>query len=356
LPQWIEKDNLELFLSLICGGNKAKLDLESSRKVIDIAVYFKAYNLIKSIICDSIIPNLDKHTCLKIIKNYIKFIYDDNSSIKGLFVNLVLYTFEIASKNIYYLLNNSPDELFSISDDSLEEIIERYLESCMFQQNLDHSLIMRLMLKNRGLNNIFDLLEHERKRALLIFDKLYQDGLEPTIIWKIVSEDPFNGYYKESEEFQFGSINLVLINYYDANKDIFNLAIRLKEDIQNSSQHIISILSLCEIKEIGFKSKINFNCIFTNTNTKVLVFKIEFFSKMFKKFENLEYSLIVYFNISFNFSAILTHVCKNFYEFHSLSSIAKIPKNVLNIILKNNILNVRSEDEVLLAIITWSKN
>jgi hypothetical protein len=225
------------------------------------------------------------------------------------------------------------------------------------------------MLKNRNLGNVFELLEHERKRALAIFDKLYRDGLEPTIIWKISSDDPGNGYYKESEEFHYENINLVLINYYDSAKDIFNLALRLKDDSTGgvtstvntgntnaNAQFIVSILSICEIKEIGYKSKINFNCIFTNTNSKVLIFKIENFSKMFKNsFKNVDYSMTIHFNISFNFSAILTHICKNFYEFHSLGAIAKIPKNVLNIILKNNILNVRSEDEVLLAVVTWSK-
>ena len=126
------------------------------------------------------------------------------------------------------------------------------------------------------------------------------------------------------------------------------------ESIDNSQQHVISILSICEINEIKFKSKINFNCIFSNTKTKVLVTKIESFSKYFEKFDGLDYSLTIYFNISYNFSSILTHICKNFYEFHSLSSIAKLSKNVLNIILKNNVLNVRTEDEVLFAVINWS--
>jgi hypothetical protein len=223
---------------------------------------------------------------------------------------------------------------------------------------------MRLMMKNRQLNNIFELLENERKRSIDIFDKLYLDGLEPTIIWKINSDDPGNGYYKESEAFQFEKLDLIMINYYDANKDVYNLALKLidinKNDENNNNpddnmQYIVSILSICEIKEINYKSKINFNCVFSNTKTKVLVFKIENFSKLFKNFENIQYSMTIYFNISFNFSAILTHICKNFYEFHSLNSISKIPKNVLSIILKNKFLNVRSEDEVLQAILTWSK-
>ncbi len=126
-----------------------------------------------------------------------------------------------------------------------------------------------------------------------------------------------------------------------------------------STQFIFSILSICEIREINFKSKINFNCIFTNTKTKILVSKIENFSKYFEtnglKFSNLSYSLVIYFNISYNFSSVLTHICRNFYEYHSLNSISRISRNVLNIILKNNSLNVRMEDEVLYAVMNWSK-
>ncbi len=301
---------------------------------------------------------MEKNTCLKIIKDYINYIYEENS--KNLFLELIQTSIDIASNNIYYLISNLNDELFSISEDSLEEIIERYFESVIFQSNLDHSLIMRLMMKNRKINNIYELLENERKRSISIFEKLYHDGLEPTIMWKIKSEDPKLGFYKESEEFQYEKINIILINYYDANNDVYNMALRLTdirdENNDNSQQNVISILSICEINEIKYKSKINFNCIFSNTKTKVLVTKIENFSKYFENFNELDYSLTIYFNISYNFSSILTHICKNFYEFHSLSSISKLSKNVLNIILKNNLLNVRTEDEVLFAVINWSIN
>jgi hypothetical protein len=303
---------------------------------------------------------------LKIIKDYINFIYDDNT--KDIFINLIQNSIELASKNIYYLINNFQEELFSISEDSLEEIIERYFESVVFNTNIDHSLIMRLMIKNRKLNDIFELLENERKRTINIFEKLYQDGLEPTIIWKIKSEDPSSGFYKESEEFNFENVNIILINYYDATKDVYSIALKITEiknngldsiDIETdkeNSHFIISLLSICEIKEINLKSKINFNCIFSNTKIKVLVCKIENFSKYFTKFDKeIEYSLTIYFNISYNFSSILTHICKNFYEYHSLNSISKISRNVLNIILKNEILNVRSEDEVLFAVMNWGR-
>ena len=148
------------------------------------------------------------------------------------------------------------------------------------------------------------------------------------------------------------NITLILINYYDSAKDVYNIAIKItgRTNEENmESQFILSVLSICEIKEIEFKSKINFNCIFSNNKTKILVCKIDNFSKLFNSFEHIEYSQSIYFNISYNFSAILTHICKNFYEYHSLNSISKISRNVLNIILKNEALNNKQHVNMELA-------
>lgn len=316
----------------------------------------------------------------------MEYIY--NEAYRNVFLNLIHICIGIAANNIFFLVNNKHEELFSIAEDSLEEIFERYFESVFFNNSIDHSLLMRLMIEFRKLNDIYELLENERKRAINIFDKLYLDGLDPTIIWNIKSDEPAAGFYKESEEFEFEKISLIMINYYDAQKDVYNMAIKITDlreaniinnnnnnknttnnnsesdsqinfqqhaTAQQPNQFIVSILSICEIPEINYKSKINFNCIFSNTKSKVLVFKIEHFSKMFEKFEEIDFSMKIYFMISYNFSSILTHICKNFYEYYSLNSISKISRNVLNIILKNEILNVQHEDEVLHAVINWSK-
>lgn len=368
LPKWVDKKHFEYFLNLLVirSPTPSKLDLHMAKKIIDISVFLKTYFLIKNIISDSILPTLDRHTSLRILKDYIHLLYEEDT--RGIVISLIQKSIEISADNIFYLINNHQDDLFSLSKDTLEEIIERYFESVQFNTNIDHSLIMRLMMKSRKVNDIYDLLENERKRSIAVFEKLYQDKLEPTIIWGMQIEDPSAGYYKESEEFVYENVSMVLINYYDADKDVYSMALRItdiKDTQSNSSididtnQFIFSILSICEIREIHFKSKINFNCIFTNTKTKILVSKIENFSKYFSDadigFNNLDYSLVIYFNTSYNFSAVLAHICRNFYEYHSLNSICRISRNVLNIILKNNSLNVRSEDEVLYAVINWSK-
>ena len=86
--------------------------------------------------------------------------------------------------------------------------------------------------------------------------------------------------------------------------------------------------------------------------------KIENFSLLFVKngFRNIEYTIEIYLNISYNFSAILSHIWKNFYQFYSLPSMSKLSKNVMNLLIKSSCLNVKSEDEKISAIKNWSKN
>lgn len=55
--------------------------------------------------------------------DYIKEIYKEET--KFLFIELIQNCIDISSKNIFYLINNQQDDLSSIGEDSLEEIIER---------------------------------------------------------------------------------------------------------------------------------------------------------------------------------------------------------------------------------------
>jgi hypothetical protein len=74
---------------------------------------------------------------------------------------------------------------------------------------------MRLLINARKLNDIFELLENERKRSINIFDKLFNGGMEPTIIWNINVENlGIKGFYKESEEFSFELTIMIVLRIY----------------------------------------------------------------------------------------------------------------------------------------------
>ncbi len=76
-------------------------------------------------ISENILPSLDKFTCLKILKDYLEKL--ENEHTKHLYIELIQRSFETASKNIFYLINNHQNELALLKHDSLEEIIERLI-------------------------------------------------------------------------------------------------------------------------------------------------------------------------------------------------------------------------------------
>ena len=208
-------------------------------------------------------------------------------------------------------------------------------------------------------NDMFYLLENERKNALKNFEALINEDndYEPKFIWKIkfcdISKEIFQEY-----NLCINDINLLLIYYYEPKSDNFQLALQIiginndskennelknlldlttssnkhkenknikilssdDDNINNSEINnfdnnnnnnylkrnvfsdndkfdklktktnseinninfidIISILYSCEIPEIGFKSKINFNCVKQGCKSKFLIFKLKNFSKL----------------------------------------------------------------------------
>jgi len=123
LPKWIEKKFFELFLNAIQTQKILKFDLLTCKKLVELSIFFNNENFIRTLINESILPNLDKASCIQILGDYIKEIYKEDT--KFLFIDLVQNCIDISSKNIFYLVNNQLDDLSSIGEDTLEEIIER---------------------------------------------------------------------------------------------------------------------------------------------------------------------------------------------------------------------------------------
>ena len=101
-----------------------KFDLLITKKLICLSDYFKNTELIKTLINECLFPNLDKLTCLRILRDYIDLIQNDQT--KYLYFEIIQKCIEIASKNIFYLINNNQEDLALLKEDSLEEIIEKY--------------------------------------------------------------------------------------------------------------------------------------------------------------------------------------------------------------------------------------
>ena len=459
-PKELDKNTLELLINLL----SSHLDENPTfcghiRKLINICIKLHLYDIIQKEINDFLLPKISKNNCIEIVLNFIDLIFQDK--IQNYFIGLIKKAINTISEHLPEFLIHKKDSIFLLSNETLEEIIEIYFENkskCKENSNYktitnkeeeekDIKNVLELLMYARNIyNDIFSLLEYERKNALKNFEIYINEDKDykPKFIWKIKFCDIKNEIYKEYK-ICLNNINLLLVCYYEPNKDIFQLALQIiginynncncdninninipdnnnnnilnitlsskKMNKENDLDHnnnndndnngielntynnneieankninckgnilntneIISILYSCELSEIEFKSKINFNCVQQNCKSKFLVFKLDNFSKLIGFSNNsnnnnnnsnmnnnkcIEFSIKFYFSRNYIFSSIINHISNNLDIYHKFTSVHKIPKLALYIILKhNNIIDSSKNEYYKLKIIqNWLGN
>lgn len=247
-------------------------------------------------------------------------------------------------------------------------------------------------------NDIFLNLEKERKKAISNFETPFLENKEikPTLVYTVNIEN-LSSYFCEQKDFCFEGLYIRLFLVYEHNKNIFNLSMQHlnKKEIKDEEEEdnylneslgdtikkisknedfnfennnlnnnkIISILSICKIKEINYQSKIIFNCFFSKSKGKFIIFKLDDFTNYFKdKITNLKgylsikFDLEIFFNRDYILSTILNQICQNFHNYYSLHSVVNIPRTALNLIIKNKDLKYKEENEKLICILNWLSN
>ena len=429
-PKEFDKNTLELFINLL----STHLDKNPSlcvhiRKLINICIDFRLYDVIEKEINEFLLPKISKNNCLEIVTNFIDLIFEEK--IQKYFINLIKKGISTISYNLPEFIINKKDSLFLLSNETLEEIVEIFfenkdknLENFNNNKNIqmndkeeeqDIKNVLELLMHARNIidNDIFSLLENERKNALKNFETSVNEDKDykPKFIWKIKYCDIKNEIYQEYKVC-LENINLLLISYYEPVKDTFQLALQIigvkenkninitssslkrnkekngennisdnielisynnietytKNNLNNNNMdknilinNIISILYSCELPEIGFKSKINFNCVQPNCESKFLVFKLDNFSKLVGFSNNnktIDFSIKFYFSRNYIFSSIINHISKNLEIYHKYYTVSKIPKLALYIILKSDNIIDSSKNECfkLQFIKNWMQN
>ena len=108
-------------------------------------------------------------------------------------------------------------------------------------------------------NDMFYLLENERKNALKIFEGFINDDkdYEPKFIWKIKSCDISKEIYQEYN-LCISDINLLLIYYYEPKNDNFQLALQIL-GISSDSKENNELKNLLDLTTSSNKYKENKN-------------------------------------------------------------------------------------------------
>ena len=366
----IDKYSYEMFMIIVAMLNNEDIIINNeiglnAKEIIDIFIHYLSFNdeEINKIIAHHIVPNISIDNAIDVINQFFKGNNMNVDAISNPHYSIIISSaIDIIALHLYDIINNKINFISVLPIKISEIIFEKYFENPKHLNDSSANInkVISSFTTLRHVNDdVYELLECEHKISKEKFRALISSGIRPSLSWKINSSDS----YKESEAFFIidNLISVILISYYDSNEDEYSVGIKINNDINtNSGNTILSILSVLEIPEITFKSKINFLCVFSNQKTKVLICKIPKFSTKFSSFNllNCEFTLNIYTFISYNFSAILSHICKNFSlnNYHSLNSISLISNTVLNIILKNPELTVSNEDDIVIAVIKWINN
>ena len=366
IPKQINEKSLMLFFNLLSDNisNSQKSDsliFIYTRKLINICILLNLTKIIEIVVSEYIEPKISKHNSVLIIKNFIDLLFNEEK-IKNIFINVIKKSIYCISLNLIEFITTKKNELFSLSSEVIEEIIETYIKNNN-DENL--GLVLKTLEEVRNIKNgIFDLMENERKTAIKNFgenDSVFE--------WKISYDiNDNNGIYEE-KKLAIDGLNINLICYYDSNKDILQMALQileinedndstisntstakyLKKNLMNNDNNNfkenISFLYSCEIQEINYKSRTNFNCIKLPCMSRFLIFKLEKFMDILnvEKYSdnnsiiNNEFTVKLYFNRNYIFPSIIKHISDNLNIYSDINnSITKIPKLVLSIILNND--------------------
>ena len=411
LPEYISLKDFKNFINYLkffyLNENLNEIKKENIIKIIELSIYFNDKLIIDDILQKYIYNNLNINTVLETIKNFSNFIFlsENKNKIKDIFLTLMNNCITIIINNYKYFINNYFNEIInllsynnsnnttSIINDIFDEIIELICKENNIIKDNDNIInnLFNIVYTNRNKKNIFELIENERNMSIKDFntDIENQDKMEE-LNWKI------NINYKKEEykvnKIEFEGLLFNIIYYYDSNNDIFSLALQLfKEGNENSKNNydsetnydtvkriingdslldnnnenkIYSILSLGEIDEIKFKSRINFNCIYKSNYNKHLIFKIENFISKFinnnnnimgidNNNNNIKFTLKLYLSRNYFFSFLLEYLLKNFHIYYNYKKIYILPKILFLIILNYNKDNSNYK---LISILNWIKN
>ena len=373
LPSSISNSSFEHFLNIVNHYNDNdlsfinSLSLSALVNVVNIAILLKSHKIV-----DLLTVSVKGRISLQSIIDIIISFYPIKEKHAAIVKNVITPSIEFIIENI----NVVKHDLNLLPCNAIDQIAEEFLKANS-DKELEQFFIDAMMTSRKITNNnIYDLLEIERKKIANDFEtyhKSHRDKID--FVWKIKSDDITEGIFKE-ENCLIENLSLTLIAYYEYSSDTFHLAMQMKNNIDTfgstnsivftgeneatldraNDNEVISLLSICEIPEINFKSKINFNCVYYNIKSKVLIYKINNLKYKFNTDNSFNFTLNLFFNRNFLFPSLLNYISTNFSLYSSLPSISAIPKVVLMLILNNANLSYSKEDDLLTAILNWVSN
>jgi len=390
-----------LFSKYIQNEELGEIDIKVAQRLLWLANLFKIWELELHIIKNYILPSLSKENAIDFLEDaYLKMSYaspaEEEDELSESWNVLLGEALNLVANNLSFLIKLQKEKLLKLDDAIINELTERSFKILSSQFTADNFAVTEFIMQKREIDCPFDLLEREEAKIRAEDKKAFAEGkIDSTLTWNLMNvvdgcnreSEPFTilghtwslciqsfkteGYLyisikspkitKDSEEF------LLKSSYYNKNNFFFNpskkqMVIQSNNEPQIESQvdfipnHCILTLSTSiQIKELKERNKGIFSMVslFAGSERATMLRKIPL-----SKLPNTEGTLgiEVYMKMNYTYPGILAYISRNFDWLYNSPNLVKLSKTELLVLLKHKYLNIKREEDALVALCIWCKS
>ena len=332
-----------------------------------------------------IIDELLEKFSMNLISNDYLIDYQENKNDENINKENNINNNIIESNNINNDVNENSNNIHNINtinQEKIEKIVHSDNNKSLNESEKIIELktlkkIIEFLANRRAQNDFFCLLSNEFMKISCEENINEINNLpNPTFLLKLDIND-INNYYEEFPiENQINNNEnkkIVFIIYYKKTEDNFNVSLKLskaeKQNAKNNNNNsnniattnnnsvcnfdILTFLSSVSIEELDIK-QINIKSI-SNNKSMHEILKINNFSKLLSLSTHEYLTLKIFLKPCFTHSMLCSYLFYNFNELYNNKNIFKIPKSLLNIIIRkkqinNNDINM---DKIVICLFNW---
>eukprot|EP00826_Nyctotherus_ovalis_P006665 TRINITY_DN11600_c0_g1_i2.p1 TRINITY_DN11600_c0_g1~~TRINITY_DN11600_c0_g1_i2.p1 ORF type:complete len:416 (-),score=93.91 TRINITY_DN11600_c0_g1_i2:313-1560(-) len=356
--------------------------MSTVQRLLWLADFFKVDSLTEHCIKSLIIPKLSKDNVIDFLEDsYTKVTAANSSDSLEVWNLLIDQCLDLTAKNIQYLARINKERLMKQSADVIEEVADRAYKSFMTNMSADNSPITELLMHTRNTSCPFEMLEGERKRVLEK-EKAYftSEHASPNLTWSLSRLS--GSFYKESEPFfvlgcywvlsiwnykEDGTV-FIAIKQSKTPKEVEELLNSTLKDTMNPAKKaaegeaaqgkipnhcILTVATFASIHELDKDNEGIFQLASLISASKVPT-TIRILTMQDLERTNGQITIDIYLKLEYTHSGILTYISKNFSWLYNTPGVGLMTRNQFLTLLKHKYLNVKWEEEVLVALCIWS--
>jgi len=384
MPKWVTKTAFQLFIKFLYNEPICEIETSTSQRLLWLADFFKVDSLTEYCIKSLIIPKLNKDNVIDFLEDsYTKVTASKSSDNFEVWNTLIDECLELAASNIQYLVRINKKRLMKLNNDVIEELADRVFKGFMTNTSADNSPITELLMHIKGINCPFKLLEQERKKVLKKEKEYFaSEHVTPNLTWSL--SKLYDNFYKDSKPFFVLGCYWVLSIWNRKGDNTVYIGIK-----QSKTPKEVEELLNCTLKdtinpfkksqggEMNGQGKIPNHCILT-VATFVSIHELDTNNEGIFQLASLisaskvpttiriltvqdlkriggQVTIDIYLKLEYTYSGILTYISKNFSWLYNTPRVGLMTRNQLLTLLKHKYLNVKWEEEVLVALCIWCK-